>query len=494
MKILKRSTDIHITAHKGSKGQLTEVNLNSNKNTIHFIGIAGTAMAGLAGVLKNKGFSVQGSDQNTYPPMSDQLKKMNIPLLEDYKANRINSSIQLVVVGNSISAQNKEAQKLLISDIPYVSLPELIQATLIKDRQSIVVSGTHGKSTTSSLLAFVTESCQKNPSFLIGAIPNNFNQSFKQTNSSWFIIEGDEYDTAFFDKRPKFIHYQPFSVILTSIEYDHVDIYDSLEKVKNSFEMLIRSLPQDGFLVVNAEDKNIESILNNASTKNIISYGVTCGQYRLENRTTHSDKGCQKFTISCPNKERFDIQFPLFGLHNAMNALGVFSLCHRLGWKADDILEGMSKFQGVRRRSQILKETPKAILIEDFAHHPTSVKSTIESLKEKYANRDVIAVFEPRSASSRRNVFQKDYTRVFSKVSKVYIVPPWREFEIAQHERFSSENLVKELQIQGIKAYLWRDVKKMANAIVQSLEKPSVIVVMSNGPFDGVHGEIARLL
>ena len=482
---------MHIHAHKGSKGQLTEIQLHSG-DRVHFIGIAGTAMAGLAGVLKDKGFNVQGSDQNAYPPMSDQLKKMNIPLMEGYQSNRIDSSIRLVVIGNSISAKNEETQQVLQSGIPYVSLPELIQNVLIKDRQSIVVSGTHGKSTTTSLLAFVTESCGKNPSFLIGAIPNNFNQSFKHTSSSWFIIEGDEYDTAFFDKRPKFIHYQPFSVILTSIEYDHVDIYDSLEKVKGSFEMLIRSLPIDGFLVVNAEDKNIESILSSASTKNIISYGVTQGQYRLENRIT--EKEYQTFTVSCPNNEKVDIQFPLFGIHNAMNALGVFALCHQLGWKTDQILKGIAEFQGVRRRSQILKETPKAVLIEDFAHHPTAVKSTIASLKERYVGYDVVAVFEPRSASSRRNVFQKAYARAFSKAEQVYVAPPYREFEIAENERFSSKNLVKELQVQGIKAHLYSDVKKMAQAIVSSLKKPSVIVVMSNGPFDGVHGEITRLL
>ena len=484
---------MRVTAHKGSKGQLTEVHLNS-QNIIHFIGVAGTAMSGLASVLKNKGFNVQGSDQGAYPPMSDQLKEMGIPLMEGYKTQRINSSVQLVIIGNSISAKNEEAQAVLKSDIPYMSLPELIQTTLIKDRQSMVVSGTHGKSTTSSLLAFVTESCKKNPSFLIGAIPNNFNQSFKQTSSPWFIIEGDEYDTAFFDKRPKFIHYQPFSVILTSIEYDHVDIYDNLEKVKNSFEMLIRSLPQDGFLVINAEDKNIESILSYSSTKNIISYGVTRGSYCLENRITHSENGYQTFTVSCPNKEKVNIQLSLFGLHNAMNALGVFALCHQLGWNTQDILRGISQFKGVRRRSQVLKETEKAILIEDFAHHPTAVRSTISSLKERYANREVIAVFEPRSASSRRKVFQKSYSQEFAKAHQVYVAPPYKESEIPEDERFSSKNLVKELKIQGVQAHLYSDTKKMAKAIVQSIKKPSVIVVMSNGPFNGIHKEIAQLL
>ena len=310
-------------AHKGSRGRLTSVSLKPG-DRIHFIGISGTAMAGVAGVLKNRGFEVQGSDAGAYPPMSEQLKKTNIPLMEGYKGSRIQAPIKLVVVGNSISAENEEAQVLMAGDIPYLSLPEIIHFALIQDKQSLVVSGTHGKSTTSAMAAWLAEFLGYHPSFLIGGVPNNFNQSFKQTDSSWFVIEGDEYDTAFFDKRPKFIHYQPFSVILTSIEFDHVDIYDSLEKVKNSFEMLLRSIPQDGFLVANGEDKNIQDIIHHASSKNVITYGVTTGDYRLEDRNPCNKEGFQTFAVKTPQGGRVQVQLSVFRTPQCHECLGGF--------------------------------------------------------------------------------------------------------------------------------------------------------------------------
>lgn len=480
-------------AHKGSRGQLTSVTLKEG-DKIHFIGISGTAMAGVAGILKKRGFQVQGSDENAYPPMSEQLKEMNIPLMEGYVGSRITSSLTLVIVGNSISSENEEAKALLASDIPYLSLPEIIHFAFIQDKQSLVVSGTHGKSTTSSMVAWIAECTGRHPSFLIGGVPNNFNQSFKQTNSSWFVIEGDEYDTAFFDKRPKFIHYQPFSVILTSIEFDHVDIYDSLEKVKSSFEMLIRSIPQDGFLVVNGEDKNIQDIIHHASSKNVVKYGVTTGDYRLEDRNPYNEKGVQTFYIKCPSGKRVQVQLPVFGLHNAMNALGTFALCNELKWNQDQIVKGLSLFQGVKRRFQILAESDRGIVIEDFAHHPTAAKATLEALKERYPNCDIIAVFEPRSVSSRRSVFQKSYVSAFSKADSVFVAPPFREFEIQEDERFSSKDLVQDLKVRGTPAYFFENVEQMAKNVVQSIKKKSVIVVMSNGPFGGIHSLLKKLL
>lgn len=483
---------MQLMAHKGSKGQLTSVTLKKG-DKIHFIGISGTAMAGVAGILKDRGFQVQGSDAGAYPPMSEQLKEMKIPLMEGYTASRIQSSIKLVVVGNSISSNNEEAKALITSEIPYLSLPEIIHFALIQDKQSLVISGTHGKSTTSSMVAWVAECAGRNPSFLIGGVPNNFNQSFNQTNSSWFVIEGDEYDTAFFDKRPKFIHYQPFSVILTSIEFDHVDIYENLEKVKSSFEMLLRSIPQDGFLVANGEDKNIRDIIHHASSKNVITYGVTTGDYRLENRSPYNE-GLQTFSIRCPNGQKVKIQLSVFGLHNAMNALGTFALCNELKWDQEKIIKGLSLFQGVRRRFQVLKESDRGVVIEDFAHHPTAARATLSALKERYPDYDVIAVFEPRSASSRRSVFQKHYVNAFSHAHRVFVAPPFREFEIQEDQRFSSKNLVQDLNVRGTPAYLYDDVEKMAQEIIRSIKKKSVIVVMSNGPFGGIHSLLTNLI
>ena len=489
----ERDKAMQVMAQKGSKGQKILVHLKAG-DKIHFIGISGVAMAGAAGVLKAKGFDVQGSDKNYYPPMSEQLKAMHIPLLDGYSENHIESSLKLVVVGNSISAKNIEAQALMRSGIPYLSLPEFIRFVLIGEKQSLVVSGTHGKTTTSSMMAFLAEACGKSPSFLIGGIPNNFNQSFKYTESSCFVIEGDEYDTAYFDKRPKFIHYQPFSVILTSIEFDHADIYDHLDKVKNSFEMLVRSLPQDGLLIANCEDKNILDILSKSSSKNVITYGVTCGDYRLEKRIPFVKGGVQEFWIKTPQKETVKINLRLFGLHNAMNALGAFALSSELSWPREKIIQGLNDFEGVRRRFQILFESSENVLVEDFAHHPTAVKAVIGALKERYPRHAILAVFEPRSASSRRNVFQKQYASALSQADQVFTAPPFKEFEIPEDQRFSSENLVKDLKAQGVSAFYCSDIDKMVQKISQSLDKKSVIVVMSNGPFGGIHQKIKNIL
>ena len=308
------------------------------------------------------------------------------------------------------------------------------------------------------------------------------------------MIEGDEYDTAFFDKRPKFIHYQPFSIILTSIEFDHVDIYENLEKVKSSFEMLIRSLPQDGFLIANGEDKNIRDIIPRASSKNVITYGVTTGDYRLEDRNPCDSRGFQTFVVQCPSGKKVQLSLSVFGLHNAMNALGAFALCNELKWDQREIVKALSLFRGVRRRFQILKKSDQILLIEDFAHHPTAVKAVLGALKERYPDEDIIAVFEPRSASSRRSVFQKHYVNALSQAHRVFTAPPFREFEIQEEQRFSSKNLVRDLNVRGVPAYFYDDVEKMAQAIVQSIKKKSVIVVMSNGPFGGIHSLLKKLI
>ena len=318
-------------AHIGSKGQFKKVQL-LQLDKIHLMGICGVAMAGMASVLKQQGFNVQGSDQNTYPPMSLQLQRNQIPILEGYRSENIQKDTKLVIIGNSISSQNKEVQVVMESQIPYMSLPEAIRSFLIGEKQSLVVSGTHGKTTTTSLMSWLAYSCELNPSFLIGGMPNNFEESFRNTESSWCVLEGDEYDTAFFDKRPKFIHYQPFSVILTRIEFDHVDIYDSLEKVKSSFEMLVRSLPQEGYLIANADDKNILDVISKSSSQKVITYGVSQGDYFIKNRKPYTSNGKQEFVVQCMNGEEVQIRVPLFGLHNAMNSLASFVLCHKLGW------------------------------------------------------------------------------------------------------------------------------------------------------------------
>ena len=472
-----------IMAHRGSKGQISCIQLKK-KDLIHFIGISGTAMAGMAGILKSRGFVVQGSDSHPYPPMTTQLEQTNIPLMKGYSKDHIHSGIKLAVIGNSISNQNKEAQEVMKTQIPYVSLPQMIREALIGDKKSLVISGTHGKTTTSSLTAWTAWSLGYNPDFLIGGIPNNFDRSFKSGHSSLFVIEGDEYNTSFFDKRPKFIHYQPSAVILTSIEFDHADIYEDINKVKHSFELLAGSLPQDGLLVVNNEDQNIQSILPSSQKK--ITYGISTGDYTLKDRTPCMDRK-QQFLIQCPDQKTFSVQIPMFGLHNAMNTLAVFSLGSELGWDREKMAKSFKTFKGVRRRFQVLFEHPRAVLIEDFAHHPTAAGSTLSALKERYPDYDIIVVFEPRSASSRRNVFQKQYAHCFSKADQVFSAPPFREFEIKEEDRFSSLNLVRDLRVRGTHAEFHKNVEDIANSLIHQIKNKSVIVVMSNGPFGGIH-------
>ena len=455
---------------------------------IYFVGIAGTAMSGLAGVLKSKGFKIQGSDQNIYPPMSTQLKQMKIPVMEGYNAARINENIELAVLGNAISQNNIEAQAIIKKKIPYMSLPEFIGSFLIQDKQSLVVSGTHGKTTTSSLLAWAAEASGFKPDFLIGGIPNNFENSFRSEDSSLFVIEGDEYDTAFFDKRPKFVHYRPSSAVLTSIEMDHVDIYDSLDKIKESFGMLIKSLPDGGVLAAQAEDPHIQSLLPQASSKKIITYGMGKGDFKIKDRQLISHG--QRVTAQVFNGKSFQFELGVFGLHNALNALGVLALAEGLHWDREKVLKGLRSFKGVRRRLQVLAEFKEALLIEDFAHHPTAARAAISALREKYPGYKIAVVFEPRSASSRRKVFQELYAQSFSKADFVFTAPPYQAEEIKKEERFSSEKLTEDLRKKGVFSECHGSVSDLALALVEKVKAPVVIVVMSNGPFGGVHQKI----
>lgn len=482
-----------ITARTGIKGQVVQKIINP-PDSIYFIGIAGTAMAGVAGVLKSLGYNVTGSDANFYPPMSDQLKETNIPLLKDYDKSRITDQLQLVVIGNSIFPKNEEAQAVLNSDIPYVSLPEMIYSALIFQKKCLSISGTHGKTTTSSLMAWIIQSAGQDPSFLIGGIPNNFNKSFNKTDSNWFVIEGDEYDTAFFDKRPKFIHYKPFCSIITSIEFDHVDIYDSIEKVKDSFKLLISSMPEEGILVVNGEDKNIQDILPHSSCKRIIKYGIKSGDYQIQDRVPCNSDDLHSFYIKEPTGERVLVYMSVFGLHNAMNAVSAYALARELGFKSEGIIKGLGSFTGVRRRFQILDQYKEACLIEDFAHHPTAAKSTLIAIQERFPEHKIIVVFEPRSASSRRNVFQKQYVESFSLASSIYIAPPYKEQEIQKEERLSTATLIQDLKTRGCSAFHIENVQTTAQEIVNNIQTPSVIVIMSNGPFEGMHSHIKNNL
>jgi len=465
---------------------------------VHLMGICGTAMASLAGLLKDRGYHVTGSDQNVYPPMSTQLERIGIKIMEGYRRENLASNPDLVIVGNVISRQMEEAQGLLDSSIPFTSLPSAMGQLVIDQRHSIVVAGTHGKTTTTSLTAWVAEQLALKPGFLIGGIPKNFDLSYRVPEGEWFVIEGDEYDTAFFDKVPKFIHYRPRSVILTSVEFDHADIYRDLEHVKQAFLMLIKLLPLGGVFVTSAEDPNIADLLERengylaAGGRKVVTFGLSKGDYTAKN--IHATDAGVEFEIHRDGKTPQKITSPLIGDYNVKNALASFALLETLGFPPEKIAAGIATFKGVKRRQEIIGRPNDITIFEDFAHHPTAVKQTIGLIQARYPKARVFSVFEPRSATSRRSVFQKDYAEALGVGHAVLLPPPFNQTSIPEDQRFSSELLIRDLKARGVDAELCESV----DAIVESLKKKAkpgdVILIMSNGGFGGIYDKLLSAL
>jgi UDP-N-acetylmuramate: L-alanyl-gamma-D-glutamyl-meso-diaminopimelate ligase len=466
------------------------------------MGICGTAMASLAGLLKDRGFNVTGSDQNVYPPMSTQLEHMGIKIMEGYRRENLKNKPDLVIVGNVISRSFDEAQALLESEIPFTSLPSAMGQLVIDHRHSIVVSGTHGKTTTTSLMAWITDQMDLKPGFMIGGIPKNFAQSYRVPEGDWFVIEGDEYDTAFFDKVPKFVHYRPRSVILTSVEFDHADIYRDLEHVKEAFLMLLKLIPENGVLVTNAEDENITDLLGrekaslNSGGRRVVTFGLERGDYTARN-IVQTALGTD-FEIHRNGHAVSKIKMQMIGDYNVKNALAAFALCETLGekdgFKLDKVVRAIESFQGVKRRQEIIGRPGDITIIEDFAHHPTAVKQTIETVQKRYPKSRVFSVFEPRSATSRRSVFQKEYTEALGAGHAVIIPPAFNQASIAEGQRFSSEKLVEDLKKRGVDASLSSDVDSIVATLKSKARAGDVILVMSNGGFGGIYEKLLSTL
>ena len=335
---------------------------------VHLMGICGTAMASLAGLLKDQGYRVTGSDANPYPPMSTQIEGMGIKIMKGYSPLNLNPKPDFVIVGNVIPAKNEEAQELMRLGIPFTSLPKALGSQVIQDRESIVMSGTHGKTTTTSMMAWVAQACGHKPGFLIGGIPKNFSQSFKNPEGKYFIIEGDEYDTAFFDKVPKFVHYKPRHVILTSIEFDHADIYKDLEDVKKAFQVLLTLIPTNGSFVYWAQDPHIASMVKSCKAGVQLSYGLKDADV-IAKVIKISEQGTV-FEVQYKKENLGTFEFPMTGDYNVLNATAVIAMAVNLGWNLTDVKAALKTFGGVKRRQEVLGEPKGILVIEDFAHHP----------------------------------------------------------------------------------------------------------------------------
>jgi UDP-N-acetylmuramate: L-alanyl-gamma-D-glutamyl-meso-diaminopimelate ligase len=453
------------------------------------MGICGVGMASLAGILKERGYSVTGSDQNIYPPMSHLLENLSIPLLEGYSPKNLNPVPDLVIVGNVITRHNPEAVELSRLQIPYLSLPQALRIFAMQGARSIVISGTHGKTTTSSLIAWALEQGGLDPGFMIGGIPNNFKGNFKLGVGPYFVIEGDEYDTAFFDKGPKFLHYSPWITVLTSIEFDHADIYSNMEQLLESFRKLIQLIPPTGLLIANGDDPVILQESERAKCP-VITYGLTGDvHWRATDISTLED--CTTMKILREEQEYMTLSSPLYGNHNVANLLSTVILSDHLKVERSVLSGAMKNFGGIKRRQEIRGEKKGILVLDDFAHHPTAVRETIMGVKEKYEDRRLVAVFEPRSNTSRRNIFQKRYAASFDKADIILIPEPPLMETIPKADQFSSSRLVEDIKKRGLKAFYSPNTDHLLGAILRVVRNGDVVLIMSNGSFDHL---IERLL
>ena len=480
---------------------MTDLDLRNNRvpnavrggvGHVHLIAICGVAMAALAGMLKEKGYRVTGSDEGVYPPMSTLLEGLGITLCEGYGGANLDDAPDLVVVGNKVSRNNPEVEAMLDRNLPFVSLPQALAELFLADREPLVVAGTHGKTTSTAMLAWVLETAGLDPSVLVGGHALDFGGNYKLGSGRHFVLEGDEYDTAFFDKGPKFLHYRPRAVLLNAVEFDHADIYRDLDHVKQSFRSLARILPAGAPAVVAADFPHAIDVFADVKTT---TFGLVDG---AEGRAVGMhDTGAESvFAIEHEGRKVAEARLPSPGAINVRNALGVYVLARAIGVDAAAILEGLRTFRGVARRQQPLGEPGGVTVIDDFAHHPTAVAGAIAALRGRYPDRRLWAVFEPRSNTSRRKVFQREYVEAFAAADAVIIGGVLRKDSdaVADDDQFSPEQLAADLVRRGAHALALDEADAIAAHLARDCRPGDVVLLMSNGSFGGLAGKLLRAL
>ena len=467
---------------------------------IHLVGVAGTGMGSFAGMLKTAGYAVTGSDQNVYPPMSEMLAAWEIPVLTPFgPANLDAAKPDLVVIGNVIRRVNVEAAEVRLRRIPQTSFPAALGAFFLRERHPVVVAGTHGKTTTSALLAHVLLTAARDPSFLVGGVARNTGTNFRLGAGPHFVVEGDEYDTAYFDKGPKFLHYRPHTAILTSVEFDHADIFDDLAHYESAFTRFLRLIPTDGLLAVSRAYPNALRLARECPGRVVTYGGAVPG---LEGAAARSgdaagpaaDYVARDVTLG-PEGARFEVRergralglatFPVGGAHNVENALGVVAAARGLGLDFDEIRPGLATFAGVRRRQEVRAEVGGVTVVDDFAHHPTAVRETIAAMRARYPGRRLWAVFEPRSNTSRRRIHQEDYVRALAGASRVSLRVPEPHDKVPVDERLDVSGLVGALRGRGVPATAEAEVEALVRDVTAAARRGDVVLVMSNGAFGG---------
>jgi UDP-N-acetylmuramate: L-alanyl-gamma-D-glutamyl-meso-diaminopimelate ligase len=459
--------------------------------SVHLLGIAGTGMGAFAGLLKSAGYEVRGSDQGVYPPMSDKLADWGIEVRAPYAAENLDPPADLVIVGNVIRRTNVEATAMRERELTHASFPETLGRLFLDERHPVVVAGTHGKTTTSTLLAHCLHHAGRDPGFLIGGIPLGFDESFRVgAVGGPFVVEGDEYDTAYFDKGPKFLHYRPRSLLATSLEFDHADIYDDVEQIKERFTQLFSLMPADGHLVFNADEAHLREALERADVKaRVQSYGAAGDWRALDD---DEDERGVSFEVALDGDSRGRVRVPLSGQHGVLNALGAYAILDGVGLGHEEIVAALAAFDGVKRRMETVGEADGVTVIDDFAHHPTAVATTLAGARRRYADRPLWALFEPRSATSCRKIFQDDYARAFDAADRVLLAPPGRQLD--PDEALDVPQLARDVTTRGTPAHACASVDEMVARVREEAPAGAVLVCMSNGAFGGIHGRLVETL
>jgi UDP-N-acetylmuramate: L-alanyl-gamma-D-glutamyl-meso-diaminopimelate ligase len=464
--------------------------LNS-QTRVHVIGVCGTAMATLAALLKTKGYDVRGSDQGIYPPMSDFLVEQGITLLQGYRPEHITSDLDLVIIGNAISRGNPELEQVLDRKIRYCSLPEAIRDHFLWKSRSVVITGTHGKTTTTALTGWLLTDGGADPSVLIGGIAENFESSFRVGGGREFVIEGDEYDSAFFDKTAKFLKYLPDVAVVGNIEYDHADIYPDLDAIRLTFARFVNLIPRRGLLLLGADNAEALGLRLKAHCR-VETFGLSDGvDWQAHDLKVAS--GSTTFSVRRGGTPAGTFELPLLGAYNVRNALAAIAVGSAVGLSIDTMAESLRRFKGVRRRLEHRGTVRGIAVYDDFAHHPTAIAETLAGVRSAYPDRRVWAIFEPRSATSCRRVFQSDFARAFANANHV-ILPAVFRSSLPEAERLSPELLVQELKTTGIDARYIPQTDDIVNTVARESREGDLIIVMSNGGFDNIHQKLLTAL
>ncbi|PYL38209.1 MAG: UDP-N-acetylmuramate:L-alanyl-gamma-D-glutamyl-meso-diaminopimelate ligase [Verrucomicrobia bacterium] len=453
----------------------------------HFLGICGTAMGSVAAELRERGFSVTGSDENIYPPMSIFLEKKGIALKEGYRAENIPADVDIVVVGNVIKRGNPEVEAVLNRKLFYLSLPEVLKNYFLRGHHNLVVTGTHGKTTTTALLAWIMEKAGHKPGYLVGGLSKNLAQGARLNRSEYFVIEGDEYDSAFFDKRSKFIHYLPELVIVNNIEFDHADIFHDLEEVKLSFRRLLNVVPQNGMVLLNGDDRNCVEVAKDCLAQMVeVGFSENCAQRIRE--MAYSSSG-SRFKLG---DDKFEIS--LIGEFNVRNAAMAVTAARFYDVPKAKIDNALKSFSGIARRQEVRGEVRGVKVVDDFGHHPTAIAQTIQALRHRYPGHRIWAVFEPRSNTTRRAVFQQQLPDALQLADGVFIAQVAKLEQIPEKERLNPESVVAAIANSGRPAFYEENADAIVDRIVPMLQPKDVVVVFSNGGFDNIHEKLLKKL